>query len=242
MSFARHSVDFFKGISPALGFAVAAVSDPLSWAHALGFMTSTHWVIEQWARQSFFAACAFGWMWWWYLGVREQTERGMFKPDMPLHIACRWIARDSTWAEAYPKSQDSQWVVEVDDELMSKLLMGQIELFGRKREVGQSKGPMQHVTPNDKSLVQWESQKLVTPEPPTHMWVGGGVVYYGVMLDSRQVRRVWPRKSLWSRITRRSPVERIGDYSAIFAAQDSYYRDGLGFSPVPLAALAGPAA
>jgi hypothetical protein len=164
-------------------------------------------------------------------------EQGTLNPDMPLHIACRWIARDSVWAETYSPVHDSQWVVEVDSELMSKVLMGRIELFGRRREVSQSKGPMQHITPNDKSLVQWDSHKLVTTEPPTHMWIAGGTVYYTVMLDSCQVKRVWPRKSLWSRIRRRSPIERIGDYSAIFAKQDSYYRENFGFTPTPMAAL-----
>lgn len=96
---------------------------------------------------------------------------------------------------------------------------------------------MQHVATQDKPLVQWESNKLVSAEPPTHMWVSGGPVYHDVHLDGRQVRRVWPRRSLWSKITGRSPIERIGDYSAIFEQQDGYYRERLGFTHLPLAAI-----
>ena len=231
-------VKFSRGMWAAFLAGLAAITDPLALVKMTGLVDQRYnWALGEEGMRAFFLAFALIWTFLWFHGVQKDIEQGSLDPDMPLHIACRWVARDSVWAAKYEQAFDHQWPNNVDDEVMSKLITGKIEMFGRRRESNLGKGPMQYVTPNDKDKVQWDSSKLLTAEPPTHMWVTGGPTYSMVKLDSRQVQRVWPRKTLWHRFSRRSPIERIGIYSEIFAKQDRYYQENFGFSPIPLAAI-----
>lgn len=227
MSAARHSWDFFKGAIPAMGLTLAAVSDPLGWIHGLGFMTDVTWTIEPWLRQSLFAAAAFGWMWWWYLGVRRKMERG-HKADMPLHEACRWIARDSVWAAKYRWS-DSEWISRVAAEVLSKWQAGHLEIVGIP---GKSKGAHIYLPPAMKGESEFEAHKLCSDEPPwfivssTHLTPQGrSSMFFWPALDRDDVMRVWPRRSIIHRLRRRSPVERIDadGYAERFRKQDKWY-------------------
>lgn len=163
-----------------------------------------------------------------YMTGRDATEvQKIQEPTMPLFLACRWIARDSVWAEKYDPAFDDEWVGRVDDELMAKVLQGRIELFGKRHRHGNPSEPMQYVAPAFKSEAQWNSHNLVSQEPPTHMWQQGGDSYYDIHLDGERVKQLWPKRGLWARLFSRSPIERIGgrDYRGIFPQQDAYYRD-----------------
>lgn len=175
-----------------------------------------------------------------YHDLRKRVCNHSPEPGIPLYLACRWIARDSVWAANYNPALDESWVDRVDSELMSKVMMGRVELFGERYKRGSgARGPMQHIAPAFKEVAQWDSAKLVTEVPPTHMWAKGGDIYYGVMIDEKQLKRVWPRKSIWDRIIGRSPVERVGGYSygGIFDKQDQLYRKKQGFTETPLEAI-----
>lgn len=159
--------------------------------------------------------------------LRVRTNEEIQEPTMPLYLACRWIARDSVWAAKFDPTHDSKWVSLVDEELMGKVLRSRVELFGKRQRRGHPKEPMQQVISTAKSEVEWESSRLATAEPPTHMWQRGGDSYYDVHLDEARVKQLWPRRSLWAWFRKRSPVERLGgrDYRGLFAAQDAYYRN-----------------
>ena len=70
---------------------------------------------------------------------------------------------------------------------------------------------------------QWNSDKLATEDPPRSMRKISGVgTYFQVSLDKRQLEKLWKPRSIWSRMRKHSPVERIG-LRAIFEAQDEAF-------------------
>ena len=226
---------FGKGMLPALALAIAAITDPLRWPQALGLMEDFSWSINPWARQTIFATAAFVWMLGWYIkqhAAFEQSRPPM--PNMPLHTAARYIARDSAWAASQPASLDSHWVEQVDRELVSKLLMGRLQAFGRfKPERDIAHNATDFIPSDFFKYAEWRCWDLVTPDPPTHVWrkdERGGGLYWNVMLDRDEVRRIWPKRSLWASFLKRSPVERLSagvkgeGYEEIFQQQDMNYK------------------
>ena len=204
----------------------AAISDPLHWLNALGITTGNpDWIYPPIWRQSVCFTVCLLWLLVWYHRQRVTFEDRQQDPTMPLYLVCRWIARDSVWAAKYDEARDGEWASRVDVELMGKVMQSRIELFGKRHECGNPAGPMQPIPMTFKSKAQWDSNKLASQEPPTHMWQQGGDLYYNVCLDEKRVKQIWPRKGFMARLRRCSPIERTGDYSAIFAAQDAYYRD-----------------
>ena len=189
----------------------------------------TQWILGEAAMRGIFLAVAFGWMFWWFHSQRERYEENHPEPNMPFYQACRWIALHSTWAENYNSVHDDNWVANVDDEIMAKIATGRIQLFGKgARNKVINAGAMQPIPDDFTPTAQWESSKLVSDQPPVHMWqspADGGRVFYNIMVDKRQIQRVWPKRSLLAKILRRSPLERIGNYKPIFEAQDSFCRD-----------------
>lgn len=220
---------FVRGMIPAVVLFAAAVSDPLHWANALGLSEGNpDWIYPAIWRQSIcFGLCLLWLLVWFHRQRIVFRDRQPQEPTMPLFLACRWIARDSVWAEKYDPALDDEWVGQVDEELMAKVLQGRIELFGKRHRHGNPSEPMQHVAPAFKSEAQWNSHNLVSQEPPTHMWQQGGDSYYDIHLDGERVKQLWPKRDLWARLFSRSPIERIGgrNYRGIFPQQDAYYRD-----------------
>lgn len=228
MRIIQHLWDFVCGTWAALLFAAVSFVDPLKALKDVGVNLGYAWTITPDERRALFMALAFLWMAQWYVRLRlRHQDRQPEEPNMPLYLACRWIARDSVWAEKYHPSWDQDWAIRVDEELFGKIMQGRIEIFGRRHRRGSPTGPMQHIAPAYKSEAQWDSSKLKTDEPPTHMWAQGGDSYYNVCLDEARVKQIWPRRSWLARLRRRSPVERIGgkNYSGTFPAQDIYYRE-----------------
>lgn len=175
--------------------------------------------------------------------LNKRTHQGHLKPNMPLHEVCRWIARDSTWASDYPEQADQEWISNVDDELMSQVGLRGMAVFGQPNRSGQLRhGPYEKLPEEFLKSAQWDSSKLTSEEPPTHMWSSDNLsaaVYYRVMMDRNQVTNVWPKKPFLARLMRRSPIQRLGGYEQIFADQDSNYAKNAGFSNVPLEAILG---
>lgn len=224
----------------ALTLAAVSFVDPIRSLKDLGIDLGLAWTITPDQRRALFLVLAFLWMFAWYFRQRSATEaQSSQRPNMPLHRACRWIARDSTWAASYPAEIDDAWVSRVDEELMSKVLMGELQIFGRLRPNNQALGPMQHVAEDYKSDAQWDSSKLATAEPPTHMWKSGGPAYTSIMVDAARVRLLWPRRSWLSRRLGRSPIERIGgyNYGGVFDQQDENFSKSHGFFATPLQAV-----
>jgi hypothetical protein len=237
----RYLWDFTISAGGALTLAAMSFVDPLKALEGLNVDVGYKWLITPDERRALFLFLAFVWMLVWYIRVRVRYDAVAHQPtpDMPLHVACRWIARDSTWAESSSEQHDGEWVTLVKRELMSKVAMGRVELFGERRLAGGTTSPLSHMVPAFKDVADWDAHKLATDEPPTHMYSmqGGGDVYYRVLLDSNQVKRVWPQRSHWARWRKRSPIERIGEkgYKALFASQDQEYRTN--FEKLPLAVL-----
>ena len=239
MRYVRDFWHFLIGASGAITFAALSFVDPLKSLADIGINLNLQWPITADARRAIFLALSFLWMFVWYTRTRHAFEIASYQPspDMPLHRACRWIARDSQWAAKFSPDHDDKWVSSVKDELMSKMLMGRLEFFGQRRVRGDNTQPLAHMIPAFKSEADWDASKLATAEPPTHMWStrSGGDVYYRVMLDSAQVKAVWPKRRLWARLKRQSPIERIGDYTGLFRTQDENYKAT--FENLPLSVL-----
>ena len=162
---------------------------------------------------------------------------------MPLHQVCRYVARDSIWAANFPPTKDQNWVSEVYREILSKWQFGRFEMMGNHENFD---GITQVVVPAMKGSTEFNAHWLVSDEPPTHVWShkhrtseGQTTVYYRVHMDRKYIERTWPKRSLLSRILRRSPIERIGGYKDIFQKQDAYYREKNGFSPLSLKEILG---
>jgi len=215
---------FLQNTWVAIVAGASAIADPLDVGKMIGVVEpGTDWAIGDFWMRAIFLAILFGWLFRWYHLTRTRYERETPTPNIPLYLACRWIAKHSEWAAKYPAARDDEWITAVDKELMSKLLMGQIHFFGERRRSQKPREPMQYVTPADAGILQWDSSKLASEEPPTHGWTSNGVTYYDLHLDKAQVERIWPRRSLLARITRQSPVERIEGYQELFAKQDQSY-------------------
>lgn len=172
-----------------------------------------------------------------YHDLRKRTENFNREADMPLHRALRWIARDSIWAEKY-SGPDDLWISEVEAEFWSKWQLGRFEMMGVDRT---GNGGVSYIPPIMKGSARFDCHKLVSPEAPTHIWseeVRGkdGIprCFYNVYLDEREVKRVWPPRSLWARLRKVSPIDRIGGYGPIFALQDAWYSGGRMLPETPL--------
>lgn len=221
--------DFTKALFvPAASFA-AAIDDPLRWLKGAGLVSGDlDWIFPDYWRQIGLVTFGFVWLFIWYYRQRIAFEdRKPAVPDMPLHEAARHIARDSVWAANYPAQLDDQWITRVDQELMSKLMMGHVRAFGIYKPDGDvSVMGTKEIPLGFFDHAEWYSSHLCTQEPPSHMWRSsqhGGGVYRRVKLNRRQVEDAWPHRSLLQRLRRRSPVERIG-YDATFRQQDEHYR------------------
>lgn len=238
-SLVKSGIEFGKGAWGALLGAFAAVSDPLDIAKSIGIVEeSTQWAIGAAGMQGFFVGFAFIWMFVWFHRTRSNFEWSQHEPNMPLHIACRYIARDSVWAQLYPNSQDQEWVSLVSREILSKWQLGRFEMFGNPEDFN---APTSFIVPAMKGSAEFNAHNLVSTEPPTHIWShkhrtpeGHTTVYYRVHLDRKHVERTWPKRSLLSRILHQSPIERIGGYNEIFQEQDDYYIKKNGFSALSL--------
>lgn len=230
--YVRDLWEFIIGAWGALGLAALSFVDPLKALEAIGVDLNLEWSITPDQRRAIFLALAFVWMFVWFSRARHRFEIASFQPspNMPFHMACRWIARDSVWAANFDPADDGRWVSLVYNEFMSKMMMGRFQLFGERRPPNGSVQPLSHMVSAFKEVAAWDASKLATSEPPSHMWatVSGGEVYYQVMVDKAEIMKVWPRKSLFSRLKRRSPVERFGgyDYGGKFAEQDLAYNSG----------------
>lgn len=238
---ARHLFSFVIGAWGAITLAALSFVDPLNALRGIGVDLPYEWTITADERRALFLALAFMWMFVWYYRQRTQFEdRQAPEPNMPLYLACRWIARDSEWAAQLHSSRDSEWVSLVDAALMTKAHDQSLALFGVPRNRG---GAAYRLPKEFIDAAQWKNHNLVSADdPPTHMWAASKAqvepsTYYDVRVDSREVRRIWPRRSVWARLMRRSPIERIGDYGPIFQRQDVAYRKRHGYFDAPLQAI-----
>ena len=211
----------------AIAFVAIAVGAGQVWPKAKG------WDEAQWERLGTVVTAPVFWIIavvivaaWLCLTVLtrpKHPDRGRFHPEanMPLYRACRWIARDSVWAAKY-RGSDDDWPRKVADELLSKWHLGCFEMMGHESATG----PLGNIPPAMKQNSQFQAHKLSTDEPPVIIWGSpNGLTdrcFYDVKLDYRDVRQTWPKRSLLSKLRRKSPVERI-DYADLFRRQDEWY-------------------
>ena len=155
-------------------------------------------------------------------------------PDTPLHMAIRYLARDSLWAADFPPTDDGKWIIRADRELISALRLGRISAFGEHWPERATRQTHLNQIPKDFfDYAQWHSDRLVTENAPSHMWRNsehGGGQYLYVRFSLAELQRAWPRRSLWQKMQRKSPFERwlkssgglgkkvIEDQDAIYAA------------------------
>src|ERR1700710_12661 len=114
----RYSRDFVTAASGAIAAVVAAVTDPLKWPQAFGFMTDVHCTTAPPTPQAIFATVAVTWMFVWYARVRHRYEATRpARPNIPLHEAVRYIVGESKWAAMQRPDEDEIWVSNVSRQL-----------------------------------------------------------------------------------------------------------------------------
>ena len=188
-----------------------------------------HWTIGPQLRRAIFLVLAFVWMFIWYhRQVIAFEDRQPPEPNMPLHHAALYVARQSKWAANSSASLDGHWITRVDAELISALRAGGLRAFGEYRPDAQNAEQGWREIPREFfDYAEWRSDRLGSDNPPSHMWrssTRGGGMYLWVRLDRRQVESLWPRRSLWQRLRGKSPVDRWVKASAPLAA--NALRDG----------------
>lgn len=229
----RKLFDLICGVWGALCLAALSFIDIPAALTALGMDTGYISAVTPEQRRAIFLALAFLWMFVWYWRTRSHYEDAHQEPTMPLHLVCRWIARDSKWAAAYVPTMDDQWPLQVRSELASKIRQGRIEPFGVPTPRGRaSESATSPFIPAFKESMEWEAGKLALSEAPTYMWSTDHFcpveTYEAVKFDERRVRQLWPRKSAVARIRKKSPVQRCGGYKLQFKSQDGQYAQTLG--------------
>ena len=220
--------DFIFSVWGALTFAALSFIDVVAALRDINVNVPVLWVITPDERRLIFLALAFLWMFVWYVRVRSKYDNAKLPaPDMPLHEAARYLARDSGWAARYPCKLDDDWITRVNQELMSKLNMKHVYAFGIYKADGKaSESGAKEIPFEFFPHAKWYSCHLCTDDPPSHMWRDsehGGGVFRRVKLNKGQVEKAWPRRSAWQRFRRKSPVERI-NYDEIFRNQDESYQ------------------
>jgi hypothetical protein len=222
-SIVKSGIDFLRGAGGAIAATAAAVSDPLKWAQAFGFMTDQHWIIPVEVRQAIFAGIAFLWMFIWYhrAQVRFDEKNPVFHP-VPLHQAARYIVGASLWGVRY-RGDEGEWVSRLTQEMQAAFSSGEVRTRGYRRSNNSVHPGISDIPPDFWELALWDAAKLVTDEP-VHIVAGKNAIYVLVAVDGDQMRRKWPpsaRRLLW----RSTPLKRIGDYRPKWAQQDSAYAD-----------------
>lgn len=233
----KSTASFVRALGVPFAAFAAAIEDPFRWLVQAGIVTAeSTWIVSVQWRQFGLLVFAFVWLAVWYHRqlTRFEDEQPP-RPDMPLHEVVQYIAKDSEWAARFPANLDDKWVIRTDRELMSQLMMGHIQAFGRLKKDRQ---PMENglsvIPPGFFNEAQWHSGHMVTSDPPTHMWrstSAGGGVYINVMLNRRQVEIAWPRRSPLRMLAGRSPIDRYNragrlsgqtrTYKTIFAEQNA---------------------
>lgn len=172
-----------------------------------------------------------------YHELWSRSRRDYFEPDMPLHRALRWVARDSVWAAAY-RGDDREWVEAVKLEFLSRWHLGRFEMVGVDSA---GTGGSNYLPPAMKGSSDFNAHYMEGEEPPTHIWNaeyrtkdGRLRCFYNVCVDSRDIKATWPRRHLFARIARRSPIERLNKYDQIFVLQDRWYVDRRTLPTTPL--------
>lgn len=160
---------------------------------------------------------------------------------MPLHQVVRWIARDSVWATRY-RAKDDHWVEHALKELQLSLSRGEVTADGfRSLRNGAEREPgVRPIKSDFWAAAQWRMENNFLNENITfHASRGTEEQFNFIELDEGEVKRRWPPRSSQDEAQKNSPVERVGNYDAIFAAQDDLYRYKRGSPQDPMDAMFG---
>lgn len=223
-----------RAMIPAVILFAAAVSDPLHWLAALGIADSPDWVYPAVWRQSVCFALCMLYIGWWFHNKRLALDAtAPVRPNMPLHHALRYIAHNSRWAMTYNDPEPGDWALLLRQPFMTALANGHVQVFGRRKNPNEYTADATTLIPiNELGNVEWDYHLLFGKEPPMEFRVGGGVVYKRVMLNRSQVEREWPKRPLWHRWFRSSPIDRLNSqakanghdtYDQICKVQDKAY-------------------
>jgi hypothetical protein len=159
------------------------------------------------AGASMIGASLLIWIILWLTGGKRHEPIPKF--DLPFSEAARYIARSSRFAAKL--TDDPDWVPKLQAEMAKRLGLAHLQAMGRRYRPARDSGP---------SSIPWEFWHGLE-DPNVHQLMldnttqwpvtnRDGRAYTDVVLDSAQLRRVWPQRSWISAILRRSPVERAG--------------------------------
>lgn len=206
----RFPLWLFGAVATAAGLAIAAAQ---VWAGARTFVEAIYASLLVVANSSYSLLIALlivgAWLLACYL-TRPIYRHGAARATMPLSVAAWHIARRSQWAERYPPENDDQWISSLNREIRDKLGTSSLRAWGRLApdhrlgDSGPSKIPADYWA--NANLTLWQLCSEQEPWGSEHNERGG---YSDIHFDPREVYAVWPRRSLWAHITRKSPVERI---------------------------------
>jgi hypothetical protein len=205
------------------GLALALVADPvdlLTRLHLLpaGYTLPISAVQFQALLAFLLLASLLGWF------HRQRVAFELVRPADPKVMftdALRYLASRSRWAAK--DSRDDDWVTRQHREVLDALSIGRVTAFGRRyspnaeREFALSPIPAEFW--RTAHLGVFEIMNERSTQQTVHSVKPGGPAYTEIFFDRGQLRQVWPPRSCWAALTRRSPAERRGN------AQDWRERD-----------------
>ena len=153
------------------------------------------------------------------------------RATVPLYLAMEWLGLRSTWASRY-KNDPNDWMVEAERELRDHAAQGLITAWGTHQQ-GFARSDY---APSAIPKRAWASGKTwysdwTSPEPPTSLDIYGEERYRDVRFSQAELQSAWPRRSLFSRLAGRSPIERSGPWKTIKASEQERRRRGLAICP-----------
>jgi len=147
--------------------------------------------------------------------------------NVPLYRAIEWIGLRSQWASRY-KGNDDEWMVKAEQELVHHAAQGLVTAWGTRQTSYAGTDNAPSALPQD----AWVRGKMwftdwTSPEPPTNLDGHGEARYRDVRFSQAELQSVWPRRSIFARLLRQSPVERSGQKKTIEVSEKERERRGL---------------
>lgn len=236
-SLIQSGAQFTKETFGALASAVAAVSDPLIWAKALGVVSQeTDWLLGPEVMRAIFAGFAFLWMFVWFHQKRTKYEASLPGRRIWLHQALWYLAVDSKWAETFKMSPED-WEKRVVQELHERLSYGDIDAWGIHRFVsGASDNNRSPIVPEFWKVAEAHDWKIFDEHNP-YTWVYARIErrsrsYTKIKVDEAKLRALYPPRGWLSKLLRRTPTDALPAHRDIRVRQDQNL--GLVFQETPI--------
>lgn len=139
---------------------------------------------------------------------------------MWFYEVLRYLSHESRWASGQPKNHD-EWLNALKSEFLAKVSLEALHGYGRRYEPFKEQGPRRIEQDFWRRADLWGLDKIMADNSTKHfLKSGNGEAYTEIFFDRREVRRVWPKRSIVAVRQHRSPAEDWG-FVAHWAEEDA---------------------